>query len=152
MALYEIIETRKSNILGQKILHKHKFIKYVEGTTYGFKPDSNLVSTAARLFKYEYEHSYMPPALVIMSQQKYIVPSWQKVHPNTTLADIEWIKPAKPEPPKEKNKWKFESASEPGVFYFVKQSGSKLTCTCSGFWRAKDRRCKHIKEVEQKLS
>jgi hypothetical protein len=26
-----------------------------------------------------------------------------------------------------------------------------LKCNCPGTWRAKDRRCKHIKEVEKEL-
>jgi hypothetical protein len=152
MALYEIIEVKKVNIMGHEHTFKNKTIKHVEGTTYGFKPGPNLISSAARLFKYEYEHPYFPPTLVEIKGQMFIVPTWQKVHSKTTLKDIEWIKPEKPQAPKEKNTWRFESASDPGTFYFVKQSGNKLTCTCSGSWRAKDRRCKHIKEVEQRLS
>ena len=152
MALHQIIETHKVNILGQEITYKNKFLVYKEGTSYGFKPQSSLISHASRLFKYEYEHMY-PPTLYTshVDGQKYIVPTWQKVHPKTTLNDIEWIKPVKAKPIVEKNTWKFESSSDPGHFYTVRQNGLKLTCTCSGMWRAKDRRCKHIKEVEQKL-
>ena len=152
MALHQIIEKHKVNILGQEITYKNKFLVYKEGTSYGFKPQSSLISHASRLFKYDYEH-HMPPTLYTshVDGQKYIVPTWQKVHPKTTLADIEWTKPEKQEPVVEKNTWKFESASDPGHFYTVRQSGIKLTCNCSGFWRAKDRRCKHVKEVEQKL-
>ena len=97
------------------------------------KPSSSLVSHASRLFKYTYEHPVLPPTLVVLSGQKYIVPTWQKVHPETTLQDIEWIKPTKVEAPVEKNTWKFESSSDPGHFYTVRQSGLKLTCNCSGF-------------------
>ena len=151
MALHQIIQKHKVNILGQEITYTNKFLKYTEKTSYGFKPSSSLVSHASRLFKYTYEHSYLPPTLVVLSGQKYIMPTWQKVHPETTYNDIEWIKPVKIEVPVEKNTWKFESASDPGHFYTVRQSGLKLTCNCSGFWRAKDRRCKHVKEVEQKI-
>ena len=82
------------------------------------------------------------------------MPTWQKVHPETTLNDIEVIRPVKKvEAPVEKNTWKFESSSEKGLFYTVRQNGSKLTCTCSGFFRAKDRNkgCRHCQEVRKQL-
>jgi len=151
MALHQVIEKHKVNILGQEIIYTNKFLKYTEKTSYGFKPSSSLISHASKLFKYTHEHSYLPPTLIVLNGQKYIMPSWQKVHPETTYNDIEWIKPAKVEAPVEKNTWKFESSSDPGHFYTVRQNGLKLTCNCSGFWRAKDRRCKHVKEVEQKI-
>lgn len=149
MALHRIIEKHKVNILGQEITYTNRFLKYSKSTSYGIKPSKSLVSNGVYVFKYTYEHSQLPPALVVLKGQKYIVPTWQKVHPETTLADIEWIKPTKPvEVPVEKNTWKFESSSDPGHFYVVKQSGLKLSCNCPGFYRAKDRRCKHIKQVE----
>jgi hypothetical protein len=153
MALHEVIEKHKVSILGQEITYTNKFIKYTKSTSYGFKPQSSLISHASRLFKYEFEHAYLSPSLFIDSKgDKYMVPSWIKVHPKTTLADIEVVRPIKNvEAPIEKNSWKFESSSEKGLFYTVRQNGNKLTCTCSGMWRAKDKRCKHIKEVEQKL-
>jgi hypothetical protein len=149
MALHRIIQTHKVNILGQEITYTNKFLKYSKSTSYGFKPSKSIISNGVYVFKYTYEHSQLPPTLVVLAGQKYIVPTWQKVHPETTLADIEWIKPTKPvEVPVEKNTWKFESSSDPGHFYVVKQSGLKLSCNCPGFYRAKDRRCKHIKQVE----
>jgi len=149
MALHRIIEKHKVTILGQEITYTNRFLKYSKSTSYGFKPSKSLVSNGVYIFKYTYEHSQLPPTLVVLKGQKYIVPTWQKVHPETTLADIEWIKPTKPvEVPVEKNTWKFESSSDPGHFYVVKQSGLKLSCNCPGFYRAKDRRCKHIKQVE----
>ena len=154
MALHRIIEKHKVNILGQEIVYTNKFIKYTEKTSYGFKPSSSLVSHASRLFKYTHEHSYLPPTLVVLNGQKYIMPTWQKVHPETTYNDIEWIKPVKTEAPVEKETWKFESSSEKGLFYKVKKQGDKLTCNCSGFFRCKDRNkgCKHVQEVRKQLS
>ena len=151
MALHQIIEKHKVNILGQEITYTNKFLKHSESTTYSSKPTSSLVSQAVRLFKYEHQHNLPPTLLTNHKGETFIVPTWQKVHPKTTLADIEWTKPEKQEPVVEKNTWKFESASDPGHFYTVRQTGIKLTCNCSGFWRAKDRRCKHVKEIEQKL-
>ena len=46
--------------------------------------------------------------------------------------------------------WKFESASGGGT-YVVRETAKGLKCDCPGTWRAKDRRCKHIKEMEVKL-
>ena len=47
--------------------------------------------------------------------------------------------------------FKFESKSEPGSFYVVRVIGDKVKCNCAGQYRAKDRQCKHMKEVQQKL-
>ncbi len=47
--------------------------------------------------------------------------------------------------------YKFESKSEPGSFYVVRVTGDKVKCNCAGQYRAKDRQCKHMKEVKQKL-
>ena len=155
MALHQIIEKHKVTILGQEIIYTNKFIKHTEGTSYGFKPQSSLISHASRLFKYEFEHPYLTPSLFIDSKgDKYIVPSWIKVHPKTTLKDIEVIRVEKIEAPIEKETWKFESSSEPGTFYKVRKQGDKLICNCSGFYRCKDRNkgCKHMQEVRKQLS
>ena len=47
--------------------------------------------------------------------------------------------------------FEFKSSSSDSI-YKVRQNGDKLKCDCPGTWRAKDRRCKHIKEVEKKLN
>ena len=154
MALHRIIQTHKVNILGQEITYTNKFLKYSKTTSYGFTPSKSLVSNGVYVFRYTYEHHSLPPTLVVLSGQKYIVPTWQKVHSETTLADIEWIKP---EPkvnqqqniPIIKEEFKFESKSDPGSFYVVRVTGDKIKCNCPGSWRAADRRCKHIKEVEK---
>jgi hypothetical protein len=156
MALHRIIQTHKVNILGQEITYTNKFLKYSETTSYGFKPSKSIISNGVYVFKYTYEHHSLPPTLVVLSGQKYIVPTWQKVHSQTTLADIEWIKP---EPkvnqqldiPIIKEEFKFESKSDPGSFYVVRVTGDKVKCNCAGQYRAKDRQCKHMKEVRQKL-
>ena len=49
------------------------------------------------------------------------------------------------------NVFEFKSSSSDSI-YKVRQNGDKLKCDCPGTWRAKDRRCKHIKEVEKKLN
>ena len=109
-------------------------------------------------FKYEVKkHKYLPSVIVNFLSRKVIMPANIECHPNTTLDDIieiveetEQEKQLKKET-KEKNIWEFKSSSSNSV-YKVRQNGDKLKCDCPGMWRAKDRRCKHIKEVEKKLN
>lgn len=156
MALHKIIQTHKVSILGQEIIYTNRFFKYSESTSYSFKPSKSLISSGVYIFKYTYEHHSLPPTLFVspVSGKKFIVPTWQEVHPQTTLADIEWIKPVKVEVPVEKNTWMFESSSEKGIFYKVSKQGDKLTCNCSGFYRCLDRNkgCKHVQEVRKQLT
>jgi hypothetical protein len=151
MALHRVIEKHKIVLLGQEITYTNKYIKYTKGTSYGFTPQSGLISYSSQIFKYEFEHPYITPALYVDSKgDKFIVPGFKKVHPETTLNDIIVIRPAKEKSdPVEKNSWKFESSSEKGAYYFVKQHGLKLTCSCSGFWRCKDKNkgCVHCQKV-----
>lgn len=109
-----------------------------------------------KAFKYEVpRHSYLPVMIIRLGDKKYIYPAQIECHPETTLSDIkevlseeqliqEKINAPKKEPAK---KWKFESTSKGGT-YTVTLTPKGLKCDCPGTWRAKDRRCKHIKEVE----
>jgi hypothetical protein len=115
-----------------------------DGIKYGFhKP-----------FKYEVKkHPYLPVAIVNFPDGKVIMPACIECHPKTTLDDIiEIIEETEQEKkePKEKNVFEFKSTSSDSI-YKVRQNGDRLKCDCPGTWRAKDRRCKHIKEVEKKL-
>jgi len=115
----------------------------------------NITFCLCRPFKYKVDkHAYLPAAIVKFSNKTVIMPAGIECHPGTTLDDIEIIDNSpkeKPEPkPREKRTWKFESASSDG-FYTVRENMGVLRCNCMGVWRAKDRRCKHIKEVEQIL-
>ncbi len=110
----------------------------------------NIVSSIVYRITYKYENEALPPHLITLNGKKYIVPIWKEVHPQTTIDDIIWIKP-KPKAQVEKKVFKFESASEKGMFYQVKVEGTKISCNCPGVWRAKDRACKHMKQVKQEL-
>lgn len=96
---------------------------------------------------YDYKGN-MPPAIVKTSTNKYIVPGWIKVHSETTLADIKWIKD-KPKPVKETKVFTFTSASMPGVEYKVTKVENHITCNCQGYFRSGGN-CKHVKEVRAK--
>ena len=90
------------------------------------------------MFKYRHEH-HMPPALMVAHNgKKYIVPTWIEVLPETTLDDVEWIKPVPKDTVKVKdeiksNTWRFESKSEPGLFYTVTQKAINLNATVQDF-------------------
>ena len=120
----------------------------------------NIKSSITQRFKYEIE-TLIPPVLYDspISGERYILPSWTKVHPDTQLSDIEWtrwvskeeVKVKKQESKKIINTWKFESSSEPGNFYTVTLSGGGVKCNCPGVWRSKTRTCKHMKKVQELL-
>jgi hypothetical protein len=113
-----------------------------------FKLDSTNISTSiVRPFQYEVE-SVLKPGIAILQGKKYITPGFLPCHPNTELSDIKWIqKISKKEQVKEIDTWRFKSSSGDGE-YVTKRNGFKYTCNCPGVWRAKDRECKHIKEVK----
>ena len=107
----------------------------------------NVRTSIVQAHKYSIESS-IPPSLVNTLSGKYIVPGWVPCHPNTELSDIKWIpKISKKEQVKEIDTWRFKSSSGDGE-YVTKRNGFKYTCNCPGVWRAKDRECKHIKEVK----
>jgi hypothetical protein len=151
MSLIQFTNTNKYGTLRSRIIYHKGDKPFSHGR--GFGP-----VVGVKRFKYIHEHIF-PPALFISSVdgQKYIVPGYQKVHPQTTLNDIEWVKP-KPKNVekaadvfKTNEEFKFESKSEPGSFYVVRVVNGKAKCNCAGQYRAKDRKCKHMKEVEKEL-
>lgn len=107
----------------------------------------------ARRFRYKYEHSYMPPSILEINGKTYLMPLWQEVVKGTTINDIEWIKP-KPKPVKKREviKHTFESATSGSIYttreYHNEDGSIKYTCNCPGVWRSKERKCKHIKSLE----
>ena len=141
--LYKFTNKNKYGTLRSRIIYRPN------GEGFKFNPKGFGPFVNVQPFKYEYKGEMLPPSLFTDQQgQKYIVPSWQKVLPETTLEDINWVKPkVKKEKPK-KDEWLFESKSDPGHFYKVTQVGVTYKCNCPGVWRAKDRQCKHIKEVK----
>jgi hypothetical protein len=115
----------------------------------------NITFCHCRPFKYKVEkHEYLPLAIARLSNKVVIMPAGIECHPETTLNDIEVINnliPKEPAAPREKHTWKFKSSSSDST-YVVKENWGKLRCDCMGSWRSKDRKCKHIKEVEQELN
>lgn len=113
-----------------------------------FELDSTNISTSTiRPFQYEVK-SILKPGIANIQGKKFITPGFIPCHPNTELNDIKWIpKISKQEQVKEIDTWRFKSSSGDGE-YVTKRNGFKFSCNCPGVWRAKDRECKHIKEVK----
>ena len=88
-----------------------------------------------------------------MNGKTYLMPMWQEVVNGTTVNDINWIKPKVKTEKKEVIKHKFLS-SKGDKEYITKEiktnEGTTYTCNCPGYYRAKDRKCKHIKSLLQK--
>jgi len=144
--LYKFTNTNKYGNL------RHRIIYRPDGEGFKFNPKGFGPFVNVRVFKYTYEHPVLPPSLFTDNDgQKWIVPTWQKVLPETTLNDVNWIKPKPKKVKPQKNEFQFESKSDPGHFYKVTVIDTKVDCTCSGKWRAKDRQCRHIKEVMAEL-
>jgi hypothetical protein len=105
-----------------------------------------------KLFKYDYTHPFTPPGLVNLGGKKYIVPTWQKVLPETTLEDINWIKPKpkkvdKVDPVVQVNK---SSSSDKSYTTKYFPNSGKFHCDCPGTWRTGGN-CKHVKELRIKI-
>jgi hypothetical protein len=121
------------------------FIAYSKG---GYTIDSPQVKISfVKVFKYKIE-SRLKPGIAKVKGKTFITPGWVPCHPKTELSDINWIqKVPKEEKLKEIDTWRFKSSSGDGE-YVTKKNGFKYTCNCPGVWRAKDKECKHIKEVK----
>ena len=115
----------------------------------------NITASIVTRLTYTVKDTVIPPMIYKSYQdhKTYIVPVWMEVHPDTTRDDIVWerFKPKPQEQPAEKKTFQFESSSDKSVFYTVRVNGTKVTCNCPGVWRAKDRTCKHMKQVRQEL-
>ena len=133
--LWLFTNTNKHGHLRSRVVHTEGALTIGQG----FGP-----FVGAKRFRYESRTPYH--GLLEHKGKKYLTPDWIEVHPQTTYSDIVYNAP-EVEEPKEKNEWMFASSSGDG-FYRVRQNGLKLTCNCPGAWRAKDRKCKYIKQVE----
>ena len=96
----------------------------------------------------------MPPTLANFRGKCYLLPLWKEVPMGTTMEDIKWDKPQK-QPELKIVTETFVSSSDSSILYETRKieeaDGSyTYSCTCPGAWRAKDKRCKHIKELEKR--
>ena len=144
MALFKFQNLNKYGNLRTRIVHSPT-------SQFSFKCRGLGKFVNVQRFYYEVEHAYLCPALYTdRNGDKILLPTMQKVHPKTTLDDVKLTRPKvekRTEPVIETN-----ISSSSGVEYTTKYypDSGNYYCTCPGTWRAKDRRCKHIKALELK--
>jgi len=145
MALFKFQNLNKYGNLRTRIVHSPT-------SQFSFKPRGLGKFVNVQRFYYEMEHAYLSATLWINNEgDKILLPTMQKVHPKTTLEDIKVIRPK----PKKRTEPIIEthiSSSSKDIEYTTKYypDSGNFYCTCPGTWRAKDRRCKHIKALELK--
>ena len=123
-----------------------------------YPQQDDILAASCRPYKYKVEkHPTLPVTIVRFSGKTLIYPAQIECHSQTTLDDIKVTKPKtkisnqeRVEQPKtqEEKSWRFESASGGGTYTVKQTKTGKLTCTCPGVWRSRERICKHIKEVK----
>ena len=148
MALLQFSNKNKYDNTRTRIIHNNT-------TSLGINPSGFGSFISVSVFKYEYEHPILAPSLFVnLKGDKYIVPTWQKVHPKTELKDIIWKKTKLKKDKTEKKTWKFDSSSSDSVYTVTKVDSATLKCNCPGFYRVKDRNrgCKHIQKVRVSLT
>jgi len=139
--------------------HLRTRIMHTEDSSFTIKPKGLGPFIGVSRFHYESRTPYHGLMTSPADGKTYLTPDWIEVLPQTTLADIKVAEEetrgrkkgsTKIENPRE---WKFESKSDPDSWYVVKQvSEFKVTCNCMGQYRAKDRKCRHMKEVMEELN
>ena len=72
MALWKFTNKNKYGTLRSRIIYKPNGQAFSHGPGFG-----SFVNV--QMFKYEYKHDVLPPALVTFGDKTYIVPTWQEV-------------------------------------------------------------------------
>ena len=152
MSLWKIKTLNKYGNYRSRILYNPT------NTSFGYNPKKLGPVVIAGRFKYEYNHSFLPPTLYTNPEgEKFIVPTYQKVHPKTELVDIDWIKPKVKSPKSQLKTFKYQSSSSSDIYtvkeYLNADNTISLRCNCAGYWRVKDKNkgCKHIQETKKIL-
>ena len=139
---------------------KTEIIPLKDGEVFSVSPQKDTIQHAGiRTFKYHVpKHRYLPKTIVRFGDKAYIYPEQIECHPDTTLDDIivdveetVTIEETTTLQTPEKKTWEFESSSGDGKYFVSLNKFGNPKCNCPGVWRAKDKRCKHIKEVEIEL-
>jgi len=147
MALFKFQNLNKYGITRTRIVHSPT-------SQYSFKCRGLGTFVNVQRFRYEYHHPYMAPSMQVINGEKFIIPGDKKVHPETTFDDIVWIKPKKKKSKRTEPIIETHvSSTSKDIVYTTKYfpDSGKIHCNCPGTWRAKDRRCKHIKAMELKV-
>jgi len=93
----------------------------------------------------------IPPMIVDLTRTLAIIPWWVDVPFGTTLNDIVWIREDNESVQMQPEFIEIKSNSSNEMYRITKRV-NKYYCTCQGYWRSKDRVCKHIKQVIKEKS
>lgn len=137
MPLHRVITVKRDGTRTDEIV-------WNKNTTTSYKPVKEVVSRLVQCFKYEVKTD-INPSIVTLNGKRIIVPTWQEVHPLTTLEDIEWVKPQKR--PRADISVKTGDGKYKTTF---NTATGKFKCSCMGFWRSNGN-CKHVKELRASL-
>jgi hypothetical protein len=145
MALFKFQNNNKYGNLRTRIVHSPT-------SQFSFKPAGYGKFVNVQRFYYIVEHEVLSPILFKdQNGDQIMMPDGIKVHPKTTLDDIKVVRPK----PKKRSEPIIETSisSSGDVTYETKYypDSGNIYCSCPGTWRAKDRRCKHIKAMELKV-
>lgn len=88
--------------------------------------------------------SSLRPAIIELPKGTFVVPAWVEVPKGTELDQIVWVQETKPK--LDPNIIKVIGSS--GDTYIIQKIGNKYKCSCPGYFRSKDRVCKHIKQIQ----
>ena len=144
MALFKFQNLNKHGNLRTRIVHSPT-------SQFSFKCRGLGKFVNVQRFYYEMEHAYLSAALYTdRNGDKFILPTMQKVHPETTLEDVKLIRPKKEKRTEPIIETHMSSSKD--IEYTTKYypDSGNFYCTCPGTWRAKDRKCKHIKALIEK--
>lgn len=122
-------------------------IVYSDGALSISKPE---LSTWVKRYSYKVPYTNVGKGGLLRKDGKvFHTPSWIEVHPKTTLEDIVVEKKPFDEVFVEEQKWTFPSSSSDKEYTVkLKRDGSPY-CDCWGYIAHK--KCKHVKEVQEKL-
>ena len=137
MPLHRVIRTMKDGT-------RTEVIEYSKTTQYSMVPPKELFSQLVQCFRYEVKTD-INPSIVTLNGKRVIVPTWQEVHPQTTLDDIEWVKPQRR--PRADISVKTGDGKYKTTF---NTATGNFKCSCMGFWRSNGN-CKHVKELRESL-
>jgi len=106
--------------------------------------------TNETLPKTEFESNIQRPAMMKIGNKNFVVPLWLEVSSDfdleKALNDGLIVNTMEYKPVVKENEWPIEGST--GNLYTVKLlDDSSFSCDCMGFRRAKDGKCKHIKQV-----
>jgi|TARA_R110000744_G_C19045490_1_gene527169 hypothetical protein len=106
--------------------------------------------TNETLPKQEFDSNIPHPAMIKIGDKHFIVPLWVEVteefNIDKAISDGLIVNTAKYKPKVVENQWPIEGST--GNLYTVKfNSSGSYECDCMGFRRAKDGKCKHVKQV-----